>query len=322
MGTKLTEHDLVASLKKLADELGRTPTLREFSQVESKRQIDKYGHNNLVKMAGLIPNATHPDLPDLESIARPARLLFLDIEKSGILARVWGTFKQNVALNQIVCDWHLMSWAAAFDREETIHYLDQRYAQDQTDTRQLVEGIHHLISQADIIIAHNLDFDWGHLNALFIKYDLAPLHPTMVCTLKMARKLFKRGITSKKLEFLARWLGVIEKEKHAKFIGQELWNQCIAGNMEAWEEMEIYNKGDILTLREVFFRLAKYDPAINFSVYEHKNVCICGNQHFIKDGIRVTKSGKKQRFRCTSCAKVFQSKVDELSTRIKQGLFQ
>lgn len=318
---KIEQHELVAKLKELANELGKTPTLNQFKEHFSRSTIAKHGYNNLVKMAGLTPNQTHSPAPEIVIHAWKAKILFLDIETSAMLARVWGLYNQNIGLNQLVEDWSLLSFAAKFAYDEKIHYLDQRFSPDHTDDRQLVEAIHYLIEQCDFIVAHNADFDWGKLNAKFIKYNLKPVHPRQICTLKMARRLMKKGITSKKLEFLAKWLGVTEKEKHSKFHGMELWNQCLKGNMEAWDEMEIYNKGDIKTLEEVFWKLSKYDERINFSIYEHQNKCTCGSKDFVRDGYKVTNGGKKQRWRCGECGKVFNARVEEVPVKVRHSLF-
>jgi uncharacterized protein YprB with RNaseH-like and TPR domain len=318
---KIEVHELISKLKELANELGKTPTLNQFKEHFSRSTIAKHGYNNLVRMAGLEPNMTHVPTEDLIVHAWKARILFLDIETSALLARVWGTFNQNISLNQIEEDWSLLSYAAMFDGEDKVYYLDQRYAPHHTDDRELVEGIHDLIMQCDFICAHNVDFDWGKLNAKFIKYELAPVHPRQICTLKMARKLMKRGITSKKLEFLAKWLGVTEKEKHGKFPGMALWNECLKGNMEAWEEMRIYNIGDIVTLKEVFWKLAKYDTSINFNIYEHQNRCaVCNSDTFVRDGYKVTNTAKKMRFRCAGCGKVYTAKVNEVPRDVNSNL--
>lgn len=318
--SKVTEHDMVAKLKELFHELGKTPTLIQFKEYFSRRQIDKFGYNNLVKKAGLEPNMTHTPSPEIVIHSWKAKILFLDIETSAMLVRSYGLFNQNIPIQNIVEDWSLLSYAAQFNDDETIHYLDQRYASHYTDDRQLVEGIHALIEQADIICAHNLKFDWGKLNAKFIKYELKPLHPNQICTLKMARRLAK--FSSNKLEYIANYLGVTPKESHGKFPGGKLWEECLKGNIEAWNECEVYNKGDIITLQEIFWKLAKYDERINFSVYEHQNVCTCGSRDFVRDGYKVTSGGKKQRFRCGSCGKVFNARVEELSVNIRSSLFK
>jgi hypothetical protein len=319
---KVEEHELIAKIKELHKEHGKTPTLKEFSEFYSTSTVHKHGWNNLIKKAGLTPNMTHVPGPDLLVHKWEARILFLDIETSALLVRTYGLYNQNIPIQNIVEDWSLLSYCAKFNDDETVYYLDQRYAQDYTDDRQLVEGIHDLIRQADIIVAHNIDFDWGKLNAKFIKYELDPLHPRQICTLKMTRKLMKKGITSKKLEFLAKWLGCTPKESHAKFPGGKLWDECLKGNMEAWAECEVYNRGDVTTLTEIFWKLSRYDQSINFSIYEHKNKCICGSDHFVRDGYKVTNSSKKMRFRCGACGKVYTARIEELPTKLKQGLFQ
>jgi uncharacterized protein YprB with RNaseH-like and TPR domain len=318
---KIEAHELVSKLKELASELGKTPTTRQFEQSGiSKRQINKHGYNNLVKLAGLEPNQTHSPSPEIVIHAWKAKILFLDIETSSLIVRTYGLFNQNIPVGNIVEDWSLLSYAAQFSGEDTIHYMDQRYASHYTDDRQLVEGIHHLMEQADFVAAHNLRFDWGKLNSKFIKYGLKPIHPRQLCTLKMARRL--GYFTSNKLEYLASYLGVTPKEKHSKFPGMELWKQCQSGNMEAWEENRLYNIGDIKTLQEIFWILAKYDERINFSVYEHQNTCVCGSKHFIRDGYKVSNGGKKQRFRCGDCGKVYTARVEELSVNIRASLFK
>lgn len=318
---KIEEHELVSKLKELANELGKTPTLNQFKEHFSRSTIAKHGYNNLVIKAGLRPNSTHPHSDELIIQKWKARILFLDIETSAILARVWGTFDQNIGLNQIVEDWSLISWAAQFNDSEEIHYQDQRNASHHTDDKKILESIHSLISECDIIVAHNIDFDWGKLNAKFIHYGLTPVHPRQFCTLKMARRLMKKGITSKKLEFLAKWLGCTPKEQHKKFHGMDLWNECLKGNIEAWNEMEIYNKGDIITLQEIFWKLARYDEKINFSMYQHANECICGSRTFSRDGVRVTNAGKKQRYKCSECGKSYLARVEELPAKIRQAIF-
>lgn len=317
---KVELHELVSKLKELANEIGKTPTMLQFKEHFSRSTIAKHGYNNIVKMAGLEPNMTHAPAPDIIVESWKARILFLDIETSAILARVWGLFDQNIGLNQVIEDWSLLSYGAKFSDDDTMFYLDQRYATHHTDDRQLVEGIHDLISHADIICAHNISFDWGKLNAKFIRYELPPLHPRQICTLNMARRLMKKGVTSKKLEFLAKWLGVTPKEAHKKFHGMELWNECLKGNMEAWEEMQIYNQGDVITLEEVFYKLVKYDDKTNLIIYQHKNECICGAVDFVRDGYKVTNTGKKIRFRCGSCGKVYNSKIEEVPKNIRSSL--
>lgn len=40
------------------------------------------------------------------------RVLLFDIETAPIIAHVWSLWENNVSLNQIVSDWHVLSWSA------------------------------------------------------------------------------------------------------------------------------------------------------------------------------------------------------------------
>jgi DNA polymerase elongation subunit (family B) len=321
--SKVTFHDLVSKLKELALELEKTPTLREFcSRGNSKRQIDKYKYSEIVKAAGLEPNKHAQTTPPVEVVIRNPKILAFDLELAPIVAQVWGLYDQNVGLNQIQSDWYILSYAAKFLDEEPIHYLDQRYSNPIEDDRQLCEGIHHLISQADVLLTHNGDkFDIKKLNARFIKHGLDPIAPKQsIDTLKIARRIF--SFTSNKLEYIAKFLGCSEKLKHTKFAGHSMWSECLKGNAESFMEMERYNKQDVETLIEIYEKLVKFDPSISFAAYSQKRVCSCKSETFFKDGLRYTKQGAFQVFRCSACHKCFTAKENLIDKDIRKGLFK
>lgn len=304
-------HDLVSALKTLATEKGRTPSFSEFkTKCYSGRQVNKLadGYANLCKLAGLEPNKTNFGREADIIETRKARVLFFDIETAPIQAHVWGLFDQNIGLNQITEDWFILSYAAKFQGEDNIHYIDQRYAEPMSDDRQLLEGIHHLLSECDVIVGHNSDrFDLKKLNARFIRHGFSPLPPKkQIDTLKIAKKYF--SFTSNKLEYIARFLGKDEKLKHNKFSGHSLWMECLKRNIEAFDEMELYNKQDVIVLEQVYNELIKYDHSISLSSIQNENVCTCGSKLFFKDGYRYTKTGKFQLFRCSECGKITRSR--------------
>ena len=64
-----------------------------------------------------------------------------------------------------------------------------------------------------------------------------------------------------------------------------MWSECMKGNLDAWKEMEAYNKLDVLVLQEVYHRLKKWDDSINYDVFhdELDNVCPdCNGKSFVK----------------------------------------
>lgn len=301
-------HELVVLLKNLARDLDKTPTLREFvNSGISKRQIQKHKYSEIVKAAGLEANKHSQTTDPLEPVIRPPRVLFFDIETAPITGYTWGTYEQSVI--KILKDWFVLSYAAKFKDDDRFFYLDQRFATPIDDDYQLLCGIHHLISECDYLVGHNSQrFDTRKLNARFIKHGLPPLnHYQQIDTLKIARKHF--AFTSNKLADLAKFLDCdIQKSTHAKYPGFSMWDECMKGNQESFEEMESYNKTDVDVLIAVFNKLAPWEPTINFQSFYQKQVCQCGSEKFHKDGFRFTRQGKFQIFRCSSCSKTFTAK--------------
>jgi hypothetical protein len=251
-----------------------------------------------------------------------ARVLVFDIETAPILGHVWSIWEQNVGLNQIKTDWHLLSFAAKWlgDPVSKIMYLDQRGKSNIEDDRALLAVLWKLLNEADVVITQNgVSFDAKKLNARFILNGFPPPSPYKhIDTKLIASKKF--GFTSNKLEYLTDKLcKKYKKLKHHKFEGFELWKECLAGNAAAWREMERYNKHDVLALEELYYVLAPWDSYINFSLYEEEDVhlCSCGSTKHRKQGFVYTSAGKFQQYQCCKCGAWTRSK-DNLFAQSKR----
>lgn len=248
---------------------------------------------------------------------KDVKCLLLDIETAPILAHVWALFDQNVALNQIKKDWHVISWAAKWLGETKIHYADQRHAKNVEDDKKLLAPVWKLIDEADILITQNgKRFDLKKLNARFLLNGYQP--PSRVRhidTLIIAKKHF--AFTSNKLDYLSDKINKTHKKStHATFHGFDLWKQCLAGNINAWRELEKYNKQDILALEELYTRIYPWDNSINFNAYTDESApktCHCESSAFNRNGYKFTDYGKFQRYRCRKCGAESVSKVNLLS---------
>jgi hypothetical protein len=145
-------------------------------------------------------------------------------------------------------------------------------------------------------------------------------HYKSVDTLKIARRHFK--FTFNTLEYLAEYLGVGHKKgDHAKFPGQKLWNACMGSNkkirLEAFDEMEAYNKLDVIVLEEVYNILAPFDHKLKFTSFHQITTCSCGNTKFIKDGFTYTAKGCYQRYICKVCGKVFRDRQNLIPKKVR-----
>jgi hypothetical protein len=260
------------------------------------------------------------------------KILLLDVETAPLLSYTWDIWDQNIALNQIYSDWHLLSWSAkwytnqsghTFGPHSDIMYQDQRNVKNIEDDKKLLKDIWNLLNEADVIVTQNgKKFDSKKLNARFILNGYGPPSPYRhIDTLVISKKHF--AFTSHKLEYMTKNLCEENvKSGHKKFPGFELWKACLENNIEAWKEMQHYNEMDVLSLEELYHVLAPWDSTINFNVGngELVNKCNCGSTKLHKRGYNITNVGHFQRYQCRSCGKWTQSKINLLSKEKKEAL--
>lgn len=234
----------------------------------------------------------------------PVKILVLDIETAPMVGYHWGLWDQNVALNQILHDWSILSWSAKWVGSDQVMYEDTRNEKDVRNDKKILKNIWKLLDEADIVVGQNSkSFDIKKLNARFIMNGMKPPSSfRQIDTMRIAKKTF--AFTSNKLEYLTKNLCTEHKKSsHAKFGGFELWKQCLDGNLEAWEEMRSYNITDILSTEELFRKLQPWDKAINFNVYheDFHHQCFCGSTEQERKGFVYTNSAKYRRYICQDC---------------------
>tara|TARA_R100001594_G_scaffold53735_1_gene87272 strand:+ start:11121 stop:12080 length:960 start_codon:yes stop_codon:yes gene_type:complete len=261
-----------------------------------------------------------------------ARILVFDIETAPILGAVWQLFKANIGLNQIVRDWYVMSWAAKWVGENEVMYEDIREQFDGSaesllsiaDDSEILESIWKLLDEADIVITQNgKRFDVKKLNARFLDAGMQPPSSYKhIDTLEIAKKHF--AFTSNKLEYMTdRFCKKYKKLDHGKYYGYNLWKQCQLGNIDAWEEMEEYNKYDVLSLEELAFILAPWSNALpNLDMYydDNENHCFCGCTQWEPTGYAYTNLSKFTKFKCVDCGTEKRDRVNVLTKEKRKSL--
>ncbi len=251
------------------------------------------------------------------------KILLYDIETAPIVAHVWGLWENNVGLNQIVSDSHMLSWSAKWLDSKKVMYMDQRNAPVIENDKKLVQGLAVLLNQADIVVTHNgKNFDEKIVNTRLAIHGLKPLLPNQhIDTLPLAKRKFR--MTSNKLEYIAKILKVpYQKLTKREFQGHDLWTQCLKGNVKAWNEMKRYNATDTLVLEEVYKRLRPWDTTFNPTVYTDNpnNRCDCGSHEFINNGYRITRTARYQRIVCKNCGKSYKGKTNLLKADRRKSM--
>jgi uncharacterized protein YprB with RNaseH-like and TPR domain len=252
-----------------------------------------------------------------------AKVCFIDIETSFNIGLHFGNYNQNLGVDHKVRDSHLLSYACAWNDGEVFgEVLDADTIQKDV-IRSIVEKdvftdidydmvlkIWHILDNADCVVAQNgKAFDIKRINSYFLKYDLPLPSPYKVYdTLSVAKKMF--NMSFKSLKFLAKYLGVTQKIDNS---GVDLWKSCTLGwSQDDLDEMLQYNLGDVITLREVYYKLLKYDnDSVNMALYndESDTLCpTCGSHNISPLGKQcATNKRKYEVYRCGDCQSLLRS---------------
>lgn len=227
------------------------------------------------------------------------RVLLLDIETSPNVAHVWGLWNINVSLNQLQSSSYVMCFAAKWLGEEEVFFNSVKRA----GAKRMLRQVHRLMSEADAIVHYNgSSFDIPTLNKEFLLYGMQPPSPSrQIDLLQTARKQFR--FPSNKLDYVAKALKLGGKLEHA---GHELWVRCLAGDLDAWKQMEDYNKRDVTLLEQVYHKLLpwiKSHPDRNLYLDDTTGKPQCSHclGNLQRRGFSFTASGKYARFQCMQC---------------------
>lgn len=250
------------------------------------------------------------------------KILVLDIETAPITAYTWGLFKQNIGLNQIKTDWHILAFAAKWLGAKKCNYLDNRNAKDITDDKRLVQALSSLLNEADIVVTQNGEqFDLKKINARAVINGLPPIKPVASTDiLKEGRKVF--SFTSHKLEYVADKINKkYKKLKHEKYPGFELWAAILKGDQRAWREMETYTIHDVLSTEEIYTTIQGWIATQALSSFhdDAKMRCRCGSTSLTKEGFAYTPAGKYQIYHCKDCGKWPRSPINLLSAEKRRN---
>lgn len=307
MSRKERARELIEDIVKVAREIGFVPTQRvylgsglgKFSLPEIRALFSSW--TTALAAAGL--TSVKEITPPKPEPKREAKILVFDIETAPILGYVWGMWEQNVALNQIKSDWHLLSWAAKWLDKPEVFYMDQRDAKNVEDDKKILKGLWELLNEADVVLGQNSkSFDTKKVNARFIINGLGPPSPyQQIDTKVLAKKYF--AFTSNKLEYMADKLCTKKKSQHKEFQGFELWRECLKGNKRAWDELRKYNIADILATEELYKKMAPWGPGVNLNIYHSESVfrCSCGSTNLLSRGFGFNLSGKYRKYQCKDC---------------------
>ena len=242
---------------------------------------------------------------------REPKILLYDIETSPNLGYVWGAYEQNVL--RFTKERELLSFAYCYASDPAIVIVESR--EGQKSDRSLVKKLAKLLSDSDVVVAHNGDqFDNKIVKSRMLYHGLPPLKQLCsVDTKKAACAYF--GFNANSLDALARFLRLGRKMPTPGF---SLWEGCMADDPKAWRTMRRYNAHDVRILARVYAKLRPWilnHPSvariINPISREPGRCPYCGGTHVAKRGIRVTNASANQAWQCksTKCGGWFKTRL-------------
>jgi RNase_H superfamily len=235
-----------------------------------------------------------------------AKILLIDIETTPSLSYVWGHYQQDVIA--VEKEWYILCFA--------YHWLDdrgpvkciaqtdfpERYAANPEDDTAVCFALHALLSEADVVVAHNLDkFDARKINARLWVHGFDPPAPYKhVDTLKVCRKHF--AFNSNRLADVCEMAGIGTKGETGGF---RTWLDCMKGDPAAWAKMIEYNIQDVVILEALYRKLLPWidnHPPVGLLDDRPKACPKCGSEAgMIARKYHVTKVQRRRYFQCASC---------------------
>lgn len=223
-------------------------------------------------------------------------ILFADIETTPLIGPAWKVY--DTSLMRVLSESYILcaTYAKGDGPVEFIRKARDKRPNDKALTKRLAD----LMEWADIIVAHNGNqFDIKRIQDRMLFWDIPPVSGFQtVDTLLASRAKFGRH--SHSLKSLAITHKLTLKESNS---GIGLWLDCMANDPDAWAEMERYARGDIVTLREWYYKLRPWiTNHPNMGHWIDGNVCRnCGSADLIKWGYHRTNASTFQRYRCKNC---------------------
>lgn len=225
---------------------------------------------------------------------------FIDIETAPNVAYVWGLFRQNVAINQLVSTSRTLCFAYSWGDGTTQFAAEW----EKGGTTMMLAQAWHFLDQADWLVHYNgKSFDIPTLNKEFVQLGWQPPSPyKQIDLLQVAKKTFR--FPSNKLDFVSQALGLGSKTSHTGF---KLWVDVLNEEPEARALMKEYNIQDVDLLHTLYERLRPWAPQHPaFTLYQNGTefACpACGSTHLERRGHAYTNAGKFQRYHCLDCGK-------------------
>ncbi len=175
------------------------------------------------------------------------------------------------------------------------------FKKDFRNDRVCAVKLHKVMSEADIIVCHNADFDIKMLNVLFVLYELGEIpEKKIICTLKIARRYFR--FAGNGLDDLLKLFGHEGKEEKPD------WALMTEGDVKQIKKSIKYCARDVVGLEIIFKKLTPYvrnllHPRDKAAKEYYGITCCdaCGSKRLHNKGVENLVVNPYPRVKCVEC---------------------
>lgn len=236
-----------------------------------------------------------------------SKILYLDIETSYMLAKVWQPGNQYISHKQLINHTSILCAAWKWEGEKVIHshFVQPVWLCDKELTAKLVE----VINQADLVIGQNHEaFDLKVINARAAYHGIQGLNLNAISTddtLKLMRKAFR--LPSCSMEYAAQYFGLTLKTDGGGMDRVDrILRHCEDTSSKAMKEHVRYCRNDVKVTEELMQRIMPYvNLKVNRALLSGGDVynChACGSENVHQsDNYYYTKVSKYAKFTCGDC---------------------
>lgn len=252
-----------------------------------------------------------------EQQKRKVKIFCGDVETSASIVYTFSRFKAFVKPDQVIQEPYMLTWAGKFvGNPNIISYklpdFEGQFKEDHTNDRLLIEAMWKVLDECDIFVAHNARFDVGWFNQRCLYWGMNPPSPYKVIdTLRELKQIC--ALPSNSLAASANYFELPNRKLDNA--GWSLWQRCMMGEPEAFDEMETYNIGDITTLEDLYLKLRpfmKNHPNVALYQDSQEECCVaCGSNKLevIVGKSSYTQLSEFEVLRC-ECGKINRRRVN------------
>jgi len=238
-----------------------------------------------------------------KTVLNAANVLAFDIETVPAEGWFWHPKITYLPWRNITKAGDVLSFAAGWYHEpnQTIYFDRIKWSYEE-----MLQELWNLLDKASYVVGWNSDgFDLKKVRGYFARNGFPPFRPPKSIDLMKTARTF--GFESASLGFTAKQFGVTEKIDNGAVAS---WQDVMAGDEEARDRLEEYNRGDVTTTLELYDAMRPWivnHPHMGFAADDLERCPRCGSDDLSDAGVIQAVVIRYRQKRCGNCGGLCRS---------------